>query len=153
MSRAHKNKTFIICGYFNIYLQKVHKHKTSDFLDKLYSWGLITKTRRITLICATLFDNLFINVMKNIVKSGLLINDICHYLPVSVIFDCQIKRKKEEHCNRYVRVRQETSSRITSNTFWTTEKQNKSVSTGLPSQRINYWVRVSMVFGKINQQF
>lgn len=43
--------------------------------------------------------------MKNIVKSGLLINDICHYLPVSVIFDCQIKRKKEEHCNRYVRVR------------------------------------------------
>ena len=50
--------------------ENVSKHKTSDFLDALDSRGLyplITKPSRITLNCATLIDNIFINVMENTV--------------------------------------------------------------------------------------
>ena len=109
MNGLNESKTYIICGDFNIDLLNASIHKTtSDFLDSFYSTGLyplITTPSRITLSCATLIDNIFVNIMENNVKSGLIINDISDHLPIFLTYDCQIKRKKKENSCRFARVR------------------------------------------------
>lgn len=67
----------------------------------------ITKPSRMTLSCATLIDNVFVNIMGNNVKSGLIIKDISDHLPIFLTFNHQIKRKKKENNCKYVGVRTE----------------------------------------------
>lgn len=109
MDRLNEKKIFIMCGDFNIDLLNISKHKaTSDFLDGLYSRGLyplITRPSRITSTGATLIDNIFVNVMQNTIRGGLLINDISDHLPVFSIYNCQMKEKVKKVAYRSARVR------------------------------------------------
>lgn len=78
LSKVNENKTFLVCGDFNVDLLKVTKQKSSaDFLELMYGRGLyplIDKPSRITEQSATLIDNIFINCFKENIKCGLVIN-------------------------------------------------------------------------------
>lgn len=109
LSKVNENKTFLVCGDFNIDLLKVTKQKSSaDFLEIMYGRGLyplIDKPSRITEQSVTLIDNIFINCFKENIKCGLVINDVSDHLPIFVTFSWQLKRSKEEIGCRLVRVR------------------------------------------------
>lgn len=84
----NKNKTQIICGDFNINLENVNEQKTTDFLHAMNSLGLfplITKPTRITSQSATLIDNIFTNINKDIVMSGIFMADISDHLPIFTV--------------------------------------------------------------------
>ncbi len=106
----NENKVSIICGDFNINLLNVSNHtSSSDFLDLMYSRGLyptITKPSRITSSCATLIDNIFVNILEKTIKSGLLINDITDHLPIFVTYFCEVNINKEKY-SKVIRLRTE----------------------------------------------
>lgn len=106
----NENKVSIICGDFNINLLNVSNHTGSlEFLDLMYSRGLyptITRPSRITSSCATLIDNIFLNIIDKNVKSGLLINDTTDHLPIFVTYLCEIKTNKDKS-SKVIRLRTE----------------------------------------------
>ena len=68
---AQTNKTMFLCGYYNIDILKYESHSgTKHFVDTMYSLYLCplinkpTCTRVAIRESATLFDNLFTNVIK-----------------------------------------------------------------------------------------
>ena len=83
---AVKNKTFYLCGDFNINLINYEQNQeTNIFMNNLFTYGmypLINRPSRITKTSATLIDNIFSNDIKTCVTSGLLISDISDPLPV-----------------------------------------------------------------------
>ena len=83
---AVKNKTFYLCGDFNINLINYEQNQeTNIFMNNLFTFGmypLINRPSRITKTSATLIDNIFSNDIKTCVTSGLLISDISDHLPV-----------------------------------------------------------------------
>lgn len=65
------NKMSIFCGDFNLLNVSSHM-SSSNFLDVMYSRGfhpVITRPSRITSNCATLIDNIFINVVNTFKRS------------------------------------------------------------------------------------
>ena len=71
------NKTFYICGDYNLDLLKVeNKVDTDTFVNNLFSFGfypITNKPSRTTSHSATLIDNIFSNDIKRSINSGLII--------------------------------------------------------------------------------
>lgn len=113
LSRAKGNKTFCLCGDYNIDFLKETNHMASDFLELLLGNGLyplISKPSRITDTSATFIDHIFMNSLGNNIKSGLIINDISDHLPVFFTLDYNMrncKEEEEEQLDRCIRIRNE----------------------------------------------
>ena len=83
-----EKKSIYLIGDYNIDLLRTNEHnRTSDFLDIMYSYGmipLIHKPTRITKHSSTLIDNIFTNQFSQDLKShqGLLYSDLTDHFPV-----------------------------------------------------------------------
>ena len=85
------NKTksiVIIAGDFNIILLKMYdRHLFKEYFETLISYNLIptlSLPTRVTDTSATLIDNTFINLNKNLYFSGIIITDISDLFPCFV---------------------------------------------------------------------
>ena len=80
------NKHCYVTGDFNLDLMKHGTHSiTAQFLEALYSYGLIpmiTKPTRITAHSATLIDNIFTNNTDVPSKNGLIISHLSDHFPI-----------------------------------------------------------------------
>lgn len=103
---AYSNhKDIFICGDLNIDLLKANSHKpTENYVDTMYSlslYPLITRPTRITAHSATLIDNIYTNVLKDM-QSGILINDISDHLPVFTLFAIE-QTSKKNNCDTMIK--------------------------------------------------
>ena len=86
---APENNQCFIIGDFNIDLlasssnQRVNKFK--DVMSSLSYTPLILNPTRITHESATLIDNVFTNITDNVLKSGILVNDVSDHLSAFAI--------------------------------------------------------------------
>uniref|UniRef100_A0A8C6MEW6 Reverse transcriptase domain-containing protein n=1 Tax=Nothobranchius furzeri TaxID=105023 RepID=A0A8C6MEW6_NOTFU len=104
------NKSWLICGDFNIDLLNQRNKMTRDFMDVMSSRSLypvITQPTRITSTCATLIDNIYTNEIEKTANSGLLISDISDHLPIFIIHKNAFKKPKELDQIKHVRIRTE----------------------------------------------
>ena len=97
------DKTMYLCGDFNIDLLQCENHAaTGNFIDQIYSYGLlslITRPTRITKQSATLIDNIFTTELERYTVSGLIINDLSDPLLVFQICDYVDNiHQKENQC-------------------------------------------------------
>jgi hypothetical protein len=86
---SQRDKTFYLCGDFNIDLLKISNNKSvSNFLDLMYSNGLyplINKPTRITAHSKSIIDNIYTSELVVGNSSGIIINDISDHLPVFTV--------------------------------------------------------------------
>ena len=98
------NKTFYICGDYNLDLLKVENNVDTDtFVNNLFSFGfypIINKPSRITSHSATLIDNIFSNDIKRSINSGLIITDISDHLPIFCI--SKLKTNEDESTDKFI---------------------------------------------------
>ena len=96
LTKLKVKKHLFVCGDFNIDLIKQGSHgHTSDFLDMMYSFGLIPlikKPSRITEFSATCIDNIFTNDITADTLSGIVTNDISDHLPVFTVCNYNVQR-------------------------------------------------------------
>ena len=101
------NKSFYLCGDFNIDLLNYNSHKpTANYIDFIYSLGLfplITRPSRIAENSATLIDNILTNELNVKLNSGLLINDLSDHLPVFTVCDYVRVVRRSTKYYKYVR--------------------------------------------------
>ena len=68
-----------------------YSNQVQYFIDCLVTYSctpLILNPTRITQSSATLIDNIFTNNLDNILKTGILINDVSDHLSVFTIVNC-----------------------------------------------------------------
>jgi len=108
-----KNKTFYLCGDFNIDLLKIaNNNYVSNFLDLMYSNGLyplINKPTRITAHSKSIIDNIYTSELVVNNTSGLIINDISDHLPVFTV--CNYRHDK--YVDVSVKSKQRTYNELT----------------------------------------
>lgn len=112
LDKPNVKKSLVICGDCNFDQLNLICRTSSNFPDTLYSYflyPLITKPSHVSGNNATLIDKIFVNIMDNSIKSGLLINDISDNLPIFRKFDCKFKSKTKVNEIKYVRLRTESS--------------------------------------------
>ena len=114
LTEEHNN--VILLGDFNIDLLKFETHhKTSNFIDDIYSHGLcplITKPTRITEHSATLIDHIHTNLIDYVSKTGIIVTDLSDHFGVFSLFNIskspeiskpKYTRKFNEHSFSYFR--------------------------------------------------
>ena len=99
-----ENKNIILLGDFNIDLLKYETHmKTSDFLDEIFSFGLlpvITKPTRITDHSATLIDHIHTNLINNLYKLGIIVTDLSDHFGTFIFLKITKSKNKTKSCQR-----------------------------------------------------
>ena len=85
----NENKICYFLGDFNLNLFEIHSDQhVNSFIELFFSYSfvpLITKATRITPSSATLIDNVFVNDINRVFRSGILMSDISDHLPIFLI--------------------------------------------------------------------
>ena len=90
---SRENKQCLVIGDFNIDLLASSSQHVNSFTDLLMSFSctpLILNPTRITQDSATLIDNIFTNNTDNILRTGILLNDVSDHFSVFTILNHSI---------------------------------------------------------------
>ena len=100
-----ENKQCFLIGDFNIDLLMTNSQQVQYFIDLLVTYSctpLILNPTRITQSSATLIDNIFTNNLDNILKTGILVNDVSDHLSVFTIVNYDNVLYSKPKCYRRV---------------------------------------------------
>ena len=102
---ANPSKPNFVCGEFNIELLKQETHVAIKWfvncMNRLGLYPLIERLSRIITNSWTLIDNIFTIQINYSANSGLLISDICTYLPIFVLCKYVFKKIIVRHLEMY----------------------------------------------------